>query len=185
MFDFAWTEIALIGIVALIAIGPKDMPVAIRAISGAIKKARRMAGEFQTHVDEMVREANLDEVRTQFSELRNFNLKGVVEKHVDPDGELRSNFASNPLTTPAGPPAAPPEPPSSTGSLADQIGATAVAERRRPVLDRPAFMTQTIDPRVFGTQTPREPAPAFIPPGIAAPPPRPAFIPPGAPGPRD
>ena len=59
MFDFAWSEIALIGVVALIAIGPKDMPVAIRAVTDMIKKARRMAGEFQTHVDEMVREADL------------------------------------------------------------------------------------------------------------------------------
>ena len=49
--------------VALIAIGPKDMPVAIRTVTGMIKKARRMAAEFQTHVDEMVREADLDEVQ--------------------------------------------------------------------------------------------------------------------------
>ena len=63
MFDFAWSEIALIGIVALVAIGPKDLPVAIKAVAEMIKKARRMAGEFQTHVDEMVREANLHDVR--------------------------------------------------------------------------------------------------------------------------
>ncbi len=43
MFDFAWSEIALIGVVALIAIGPKDMPVAIKAVAEMIKKARRMA----------------------------------------------------------------------------------------------------------------------------------------------
>ena len=47
MFDFAWSEIALVGVVALIAIGPKDMPVAIRSHDHAIKKMRRMAGEFQ------------------------------------------------------------------------------------------------------------------------------------------
>ena len=52
MFDFAWSEIVLIGAVALIAIGPKDMPAAIRTVSNMVKKARRMAAEFQTHVDE-------------------------------------------------------------------------------------------------------------------------------------
>jgi sec-independent protein translocase protein TatB len=57
MFDFAWSEIALIALVALIAIGPKDMPVAMRAVTGMIKKARRMAAEFQGHVDEMRRYA--------------------------------------------------------------------------------------------------------------------------------
>jgi sec-independent protein translocase protein TatB len=97
MFDFAWSEIALIAAVALIAIGPKDMPAAIRGITNMIKKARRMAAEFQTHVDEMVREANLDEVRSQFNEIRNFDVKGHLERAVDSDGSLRSTFATNPL----------------------------------------------------------------------------------------
>ena len=45
MFDFAWSELALIAVVAMIAIGPKDMPGAIRAVTGWVKKARRMAAE--------------------------------------------------------------------------------------------------------------------------------------------
>src|SRR6185437_8676475 len=97
MFDFAWSEIALIAAVALIAIGPKDMPVAIRAVSTWIKKARRMAAEFQTHVDEMVRDADLADVRNSINEIRNFDIKGTVERAVDPDGSLRSTFANNPL----------------------------------------------------------------------------------------
>ena len=59
MFDFAWSELGLIAVVAMILIGPKDMPVAIRSVTAWIRKARRMAAEFQTHVDEMVREADL------------------------------------------------------------------------------------------------------------------------------
>ena len=43
MFDFAWSEIGVIAAVALILIGPKDLPVAIRAVTDMIKKARRMA----------------------------------------------------------------------------------------------------------------------------------------------
>jgi sec-independent protein translocase protein TatB len=97
MFDFAWTEIALIGIVALIAIGPKDMPVAIKAVAEMIKKARKMAGEFQTHVDEMVREANLDEVRSQITQIRNLDIKGTIERAVDNDGSLRRTFREDPL----------------------------------------------------------------------------------------
>jgi sec-independent protein translocase protein TatB len=97
MFDFSWSEIAVIAGVALVLIGPKDMPVAIRTISNMIKKARRMAGEFQTHVDEMMRDANLDEVRQSINEIRNFNLKSEVERAVDPDGSLRSTFAENPF----------------------------------------------------------------------------------------
>jgi sec-independent protein translocase protein TatB len=73
------------------------MPAAIRGITNMIKKARRMAAEFQTHVDEMVRDANLDEVRNQFNEIRNFDIKGQIERTVDADGSLRSTFATNPL----------------------------------------------------------------------------------------
>jgi sec-independent protein translocase protein TatB len=93
MFDFAWSEIALIAAVALIAIGPKDMPVAIRTVAGMVKKARRMAAEFQTHVDEMVREANLDEVKNSFNDIKNFDFKSEVEKAIDPDHALRDTFA--------------------------------------------------------------------------------------------
>src|SRR5271165_1662824 len=97
MFDFAWSEIGLIAVVALVLIGPKDMPVAVRALAGAMKKARRMAGEFQTHVDEMMREADLHEVRQSINEIRNFDFKGEFERTVDPDRSIRDTFASNPL----------------------------------------------------------------------------------------
>jgi sec-independent protein translocase protein TatB len=167
MFDFAWSEIALIAIVALIAIGPKDLPVAIRAVTRMIKKARRMAGEFQTHVDEMVREANLEEVRSQISQIRNFDFRGEVERAVDPDGSLRSTMASNPLA---------PHPLITPPPLAEQaVGETAIAELPRPVhADAPPAPA-------------RPEAPAFIPPNMVPPPAPaatapapepPAFIPP-------
>ncbi len=93
MFDFAFSEIALIGVVALIAIGPKDMPVAIKAISDTVKKLRRMAGEFQGHVDEMIRDADLGDVKASIDELRSLNPRSMVQRAVDPDGSVRSAFA--------------------------------------------------------------------------------------------
>jgi sec-independent protein translocase protein TatB len=100
MFDFAWSEIGLIAVVALVLIGPKDMPVAIKAVAGMVKKARRMASEFQTHVDEMVRDTELADVRRQINEIRNFDIRGEIERAVDSDGSLRQSFA-DPLITPA------------------------------------------------------------------------------------
>ena len=76
--------------VALIAIGPKDLPVAIRTVSGLIKKARGMASEFQGHLDEMMREANLADVKTEINKLRRFDFRSAAENTLDPDGTIRS-----------------------------------------------------------------------------------------------
>ncbi len=147
MFDFAWSEIAIIGVVALIAIGPKDMPVAIRAVTNAVKKARKMASEFQTHVDEMVREANLDEVKSQLNEIRNFDLKDTIEKAVDADGSLRGAF-SDPLSGAFG------------GSTAEAAAPPAPPPRwQPPTPPPPAFVPPGI------AEPP--PPPAFIPPDAA------------------
>ncbi len=93
MFGFSWAEIGLIMAVALIAIGPKDLPVAIRTVTKMMKKARGMAAEFQGHVDEMMREANLADVKTEINKLRRFDFKTEAEKFVDPDGALKTAFA--------------------------------------------------------------------------------------------
>ena len=97
MFDFAWTEIALIGVVALVAIGPKDLPVAIKAVSELVKKARRMAGEFQTHVDEMMKDADLKDVKDSFNELRRMDIKGKILGAVDGDRSIRNVMTDNPI----------------------------------------------------------------------------------------
>ncbi len=93
MFGFEWSEIAVIAVVALICIGPKDMPVAIRAITRAIKKMRRMAGEFQTHVDDMLREADMHEVSDTIRDMRSLSVRGVIARTIDPDGSISRNIA--------------------------------------------------------------------------------------------
>lgn len=65
MFDMSWGEVMLIGGVALIVIGPKDLPRALRTVGQMTAKLRRMAGEFQAQFNEAMREAELDEVRRE------------------------------------------------------------------------------------------------------------------------
>jgi sec-independent protein translocase protein TatB len=179
MFDFAWSEIALIAAVALIAIGPKDMPAAIRGITNMIKKARRMAAEFQTHVDEMVREADFGDVKKTFNEIRNFDIHGALEKAVDPDRSLRKTFESNPLE--------PSYPTASEVSTLDEVavGAPGVMEPVAPAeasLAEGGVIEAPVAPAIPA-------APAFIPPSMVPPPvieaavppaEAPAFIPPEA-----
>jgi sec-independent protein translocase protein TatB len=149
MFDLAWSEIALIAVVALVVIGPKDLPEAIRGVAKGIQKLRRMASEFQGHADELVREAKLEDVRNTISDIRNFDLKGEIQRHVDKDGSIRDTFAHDPLRdTP--PPYTPPTPSVDTAP--------------------PAFVPP--EPIVEAAPLPPAPvaaAPAFIPPGSVPP----------------
>ena len=167
MFDFAWSEIALIGVVALIAIGPKDLPVAIKTVAELVKKARRMASEFQTHVDEMVREANLHEVKNTFDDIRRMDIKGRILKAVDGDGSLQKTFAENPMDFSPPPPPPPPVPVHDTVvALPEEVATEAVAVVPLVEQGPPSWLP----PAVAAAGVPAPPAvpPAFVPPAIVA-----------------
>lgn len=69
MFDIGWSELLVIAIVALVVIGPKDLPQAFRVAGQWMAKARNLAREFQSHVDDMVRESDLNEMKREFSDM--------------------------------------------------------------------------------------------------------------------
>jgi sec-independent protein translocase protein TatB len=125
MFDFSWSELAVIAAVALVVIGPKDLPRVMRVAGFWVRKARTVAHEFQQSLDQMIRESELEEVRKQVEQVSRFNIEAEIKKHVDPGGEmqtalqdpvLQGQAASVPLPLPSAPvreaqPAAPaPEP---------------------------------------------------------------------------
>lgn len=89
MFDIGWPELMLIGLVALVVIGPKDLPKAIYGFGKWVRKARVVAREFQTHIDDMMREAELDDLRQQALKARDLNMSRMMENAVDPKGELK------------------------------------------------------------------------------------------------
>lgn len=80
MFDIAWSELILIGAVALVAIPPKDLPGAMRTFGQTIGKIRRMAGEFQSQFNEAMREAELHDLKKQVEE-----VGGSVQSAMNPD----------------------------------------------------------------------------------------------------
>src|SRR5271166_4361538 len=69
MFDIGWSEFVVIGVVALIVIGPKELPAVLRAIGQWTTKLRRMAGEFQNQFQEAMREAEMADLKKQVDEL--------------------------------------------------------------------------------------------------------------------
>ncbi len=84
MFDIGWQELFIVGVLALIVVGPKDLPKTMKTVMGWIKKARSMAREFQSGVDEMVREADLDSVKKQITDGSD-ELKKELENSVGTD----------------------------------------------------------------------------------------------------
>lgn len=70
MFDFDLGKLLLIGVVALIFIPPKDLPGALRQIGRLIGQARRIAGDFQSQFNEALREAELTDLKDEFSHLK-------------------------------------------------------------------------------------------------------------------
>lgn len=133
MFDIGWSEMLVIGVVALVVLGPKELPGALKTFAYWTKQARKLAREFQSGVDDMIRQAELDDAKKLVEETKR-SINREIENSIDPTGdlkkavtetekELKAPFSSTPsipakaanpaphLVTPAlaeGPQAAPP-----------------------------------------------------------------------------
>ena len=91
MFDIGWGELLLIGVVALIAIGPKELPTVLRTVGQWMGKLRRMAAEFQSQFQEAMREAEMADLKKQVDEL---TTQAQSYTNFDPVGEVRREFES-------------------------------------------------------------------------------------------
>jgi sec-independent protein translocase protein TatB len=70
MFDIGWSELVVIAVVALIAIGPKELPGVLRMVGQWMGKARKMASEFQGQFQEAMREAEMADIKKSFDEVK-------------------------------------------------------------------------------------------------------------------
>ena len=103
MFDIGWSELILIGVVALIAIGPKELPGVLRMVGQWMGKARKMAAEFQGQFQEAMREAEMADLKKSFDEVKEaatgFNPLTSLQKDVS--DALRVDALDKPAETPA------------------------------------------------------------------------------------
>src|SRR6266566_876571 len=83
MFDIGWSELVVIAVVALIVIGPKELPAVLRAIGQWTTKIRRMAAEFQGQFQEALREAEMADLKKEVDNL-NDTARGFTSQFDDP-----------------------------------------------------------------------------------------------------
>jgi sec-independent protein translocase protein TatB len=123
MFDISWGKLVIIGVVALLVIGPKELPAVLRQLGQAMAKIRRMAAEFQGQFQEAMREAEMADLKKSFDETTaglqstfdTTDIKNELEKMIqDPVGTTpgAENVAAAPpsdptATAPEIPPSAP------------------------------------------------------------------------------
>ena len=101
MFDISWSEFLLIGIVALVVIGPKELPAVMRTLGQWTRKVRSMAADFQNQFQEAMREAEMTDLKKQVDDMArdvaDFDpLKGVREDFASVGSEMQKS-----LSTPA------------------------------------------------------------------------------------
>ncbi|MBY6263594.1 twin-arginine translocase subunit TatB [Azospirillum sp. 412522] len=160
MFDIAWSELMVIAVIALVVIGPKDLPKAIFTLGKWVRKARGVAREFQTHIDDMMRETELDELRKEALKTRDLNIKKMMEDTIDPQGEVGKAFDPKGFDVGLnGHAGSPPEPD--------------LPQAPSPVADTPAapMVTDSVAPSAAPspiTTEPPQPAPAPVPQPVPA-----------------
>jgi sec-independent protein translocase protein TatB len=114
MFDISWSEFLVIGVVALIVIGPKELPGVLRTLGQYTRKVRRMAADFQSQFQDAMREAELadlkKEVDAMASDIKNYDPLKDVRSDVEAMGkDIESSLKAEPEVKP---------PPSGEGSSA-------------------------------------------------------------------
>src|ERR1700730_8504974 len=150
MFDIGWSELVVIAVVALIAIGPKELPGVLRMVGQWMGKARRMAAEFQGQFQEAMREAEMADLKKSFDEVREAatgfasgNVMTSLEKDVG--NALRIDDIDKPATSSDAPA-------TSSDAAATSSDAAAMSS------DTAATEPQAIEPPVMPT-TPEAPIP--------------------------
>jgi sec-independent protein translocase protein TatB len=133
MFDIGWSELLLIGIVALIAIGPKELPGALRTLGQWMGKVRRMASEFQSQFHEAMREAELADLKKEVDEMA---TKAQSYAHFDPIEDIRKDIENAASPPPAldTPPTETTAPPTST----ETTSVTTTSATPQPAASEPA-----------------------------------------------
>lgn len=129
MLDIGWPELAIIALITILVVGPKEIPRVLRMVTQAVRKLRSMASEFQSGIDDLAREADLDDLKKDIEKTASTDIAGEIENTIDPTGEvtesvreIETSLKEDPAASPAGEDAAAPE-------IIEDAAAPAVAKK--------------------------------------------------------
>jgi len=91
VFDIGWQELFIVGLVAIIVVGPKELPRVLRTVTLGLRKIRGMARDFQDGIDELAREADLQDLRREIEESATGDFEKEFESIADPARELEKS----------------------------------------------------------------------------------------------
>lgn len=103
MFDLGWSEILLIGIVTLVALGPKELPQAMRMVGKVLRKVRSLSSEVHKQMDDLMRETELQELRDQARIISPSTLQAQARNLLDPEGTVQNSLGGMPPSPGAAP----------------------------------------------------------------------------------
>jgi sec-independent protein translocase protein TatB len=83
MFDIGWSEMLMLAVLAVIVVGPKDLPQVLRVVGKWVGKARGMAREFQSGLEDIAREAELDQLKSEVNKAASEFEKAASETEND------------------------------------------------------------------------------------------------------
>lgn len=142
MFDIGASELLVIGVVALVVIGPKELPGVLRTVGKTVGKVRQMAGEFQAQFSEAMREAEMEDTRKKVAEI--------------------GDSVKNAFETETPPPATPSVPPSEA-----EINAATIADIAPPLPEPADVSHETIQAELGATPAASAAANESVPPKAA------------------
>jgi sec-independent protein translocase protein TatB len=169
MFDISWTEFLLIGIVALIVIGPKELPGVLRTLGQYTRKVRRMAAEFQNQFQEAMREAELADLKKEVDDMahdiKNYDPLKEVRADVETMGkDIEQSIKAEPEPKLE----SKPEPKSDIGAESEAkpetpaVGVTSAAVLPEPEFAVPTTPVERSDLDPAGADTPAAAAPESV-----------------------
>lgn len=92
MFDIGWSEMTVVVVIALLVLGPKQLPEALKTVTQLTRKARRYAQDFRSGIDNIVREAELEDAREALSSVKSANPSKALTDLIDPTGEVNDEM---------------------------------------------------------------------------------------------